>query len=79
MKINILIDRFTSKDYSIEKKRSLVKIIISFLLMEKKLSPNLQILSKIDGILAWHENSFDKNILDKLKNVRLLLEFLSFF
>ena len=71
MKINILIDRFTSKDYSIEKK-IFGKNYNLISLNGKKLSPNLQILSKIDGILAWHENSFDKNILDKLKKCKII-------
>ena len=62
----ILIDRFYSKDYSIEKKifGSKYKLIS---LNGKKLSSKIKFLSEMDGVLAWHENEYNQEIAE-LKN-----------
>lgn len=67
----ILIDRFYSKDYSIEKKifGSKYKLIS---LNGKKLSSKIKFLSEMDGVLAWHENEYNQEILDKLKKCKII-------
>ena len=70
-KKNILIDKFNKKDYTIEKK-IFGKNYNLLSLNGKKLSSSLKFLKKIDGVLAWHENTFDKKILDQLKNCKII-------
>ena len=70
-KKNILIDKFYKKDYSIEKK-IFGKNYNLISLNGKKLSPALRFLNKVDGVLAWHENSFDRKVLDQLRNCKII-------
>ena len=67
----ILIDRFYPRDYSIEKNifGSKYKLIS---LKDKKLSSKIKFLSEIDGVLAWHENEYNPEILDKLKKSKII-------
>ena len=67
----ILIDRFYPKDYSIEKKilGSKYKLLS---LKGKKLNSKIKFLSEIDGVLAFHENEYNSEILDKLKKCKII-------
>lgn len=67
----ILIDRFYPKDYLIEKKIFGPKYkLVS--LKGKKLSPKIKFLPEIDGVLAWHENEYNSEILNKLKKCKII-------
>ena len=71
MKINILIDRFYPRDYSIER-RIFGKKYNLISLKGQKLTKNFKHLHKINGVLAWHENNFDKKIINNLRSCKII-------
>ena len=72
MKKKILIDRFKESDYSIERKifGNSYKLIS---LGGKSLENSKKLLNKIDGVLAWHENQFNKIVINNLIKCKMIV------
>ena len=72
-KFNILIDRLSEKDAVLEKKLFGNNFNIKALQTKDLLNVKRTILNKVDGILAWHEVNYSKEILSLLPNCKIIV------
>jgi len=72
MKNKILIDKFRLSDLILEKKilGSKYEIIT---LNNEDIKNSRNILKDIDGVLAWHENNYDKKVLNDLSKCKIIV------